>query len=141
MDDLVESLTRGNPTEVKVVLATVVLALAVYQLVLIAVGYGRVRPPFLQARPATRAHRAIGDALLVLIVVVAVMCLAEYGWDEDGGLHAATGAALLGVLAFKVLAVRGGRRLGRLLPLLGTTVFALLALTWLASAGDFLGDG
>jgi hypothetical protein len=141
MEDLVESLTRGNPTEVKVVLATVVIALAVYQLVLIAVGYGRLRPPFLDARPASRAHRAIGDTLLVLIVVVAVMCLAEYGWDDDGGAHAIAGAVLLGVLATKVLVVRSGSgRLGRLLPLLGAAVFTLLAVTWLASAGDFLAD-
>jgi Kef-type K+ transport system membrane component KefB len=141
MEDLVERLTRGNPTEVKVLLASVVLALAVYQLVLIAVGYGRLRPPFLQARPAARAHRAIGDALAALIVVVAVMCIAVYGWDDDGGAHAVLGAVLIGVLALKVLVVRRGGRLGRLLPLLGMSVFALLALTWLASAGDFLADG
>ena len=49
---------RGNPTEVKVVLASVVLALACYQLVLIAVGYGKARVSFLEARPAARAHRA-----------------------------------------------------------------------------------
>jgi hypothetical protein len=36
LEDLVESVTRGNVTEVKVVLASVVLALAVYQLVLIS---------------------------------------------------------------------------------------------------------
>lgn len=141
MEDLVDSLTRGNPTEVKVVLASVVAALAIYQLVLIAIGYGRVRPPFLRARPAARAHRAIGDMLAALIVVVAVMCLAVYGWDDDGGAHAVLGAVLLGVLAFKVAVVRRGGRLGRLLPLLGTSVFALLLLTWLASAGDFLGVG
>lgn len=139
MDDLIESLTRGNPTEVKVLLATVVTALALYQAVLIAVAYGRLRPPVPQARPASRAHRAIGDALLVLIVVVAVMCLAEYGW-EDGGLHAVAGAVLLGALALKVLAVRRGGGPGRLLPLIGTAVLALIALTWLASAGDFLAD-
>ena len=139
MEDLVNSLTRGNPTEVKVVLASVVAALAVYQLVLIAIGYGRVRPPFLGARPAARAHRAVGDMLAALIVVVALMCLAVYGWDDDGGAHAVLGAVLLGVLACKVAVVRRGGRLGRLLPLLGTTVFALLVLTWLASAGDFLG--
>ncbi|HKG37896.1 MAG TPA: DUF6529 family protein [Conexibacter sp.] len=141
MEDLVDSLTRGNATEVKVVLASVVLALAVYQLALIAIAYGRVRPPFLHSRPAARAHRAIGDMLLVLIVVVALMCLAAYGWDDDGGAHAVIGAALLGALACKVAVVRRGGRLGRLLPLLGMTVFALLALTWLASAGDFLGVG
>lgn len=140
MEDLVESVTRGNPTEVKVLLASVVLALAAYQLVLIAVGYGRLRPPFLSAHPASRAHRAIGDMLLVLIIVVAGMCLAEYGWDDDGGLHAIAGAALLGVLFVKVLVVRAGGRLGRALPLLGAAVFTLLAVTWLASAGDFLAD-
>lgn len=139
MEDLVDTLTRGNPTEVKVVLASVVLALAVYQLVLIAVGYGRVRPPFLSAAPASRAHRAIGDALAALIVAIAVMCLAVYGWDDDGGAHAVLGAVLLGALGVKVVVVRRGGRLGRLLPLLGATVFALLALTWAASAGDFLG--
>jgi hypothetical protein len=32
VEDLVDTLTRGNPTEVKVVLASVALALAVYQL-------------------------------------------------------------------------------------------------------------
>ena len=42
-------LVQGNPTEVKVVLASVATALAIYQLVLIAVVYRKVRPPFLDA--------------------------------------------------------------------------------------------
>jgi Family of unknown function (DUF6529) len=71
VEDLVESVTRGNVTEVKVVLASVVLALACYQLVLIAVGYGRVRLSFLEARPASAAHRAAGDAIVVMVAVVA----------------------------------------------------------------------
>lgn len=141
MEDLVESLTRGNPTEVKVVLASVVLGLAVYQLATIAVGYGKLRPPFLAPRPAARAHRAVGDAIAAVVVVVALMCLAVYGWDDDGGAHAALGAVLLGALALKIGVVRRGGRLGRLLPYLGATVFVLLALTWLASAGDFLAAG
>lgn len=139
MEDLVDTLTRGNAGPVKIVLASVVLALAVYQLALIAIGYGRLRPPFLQARPAARAHRAIGDALAALLVVVAAMCVAAYGWDDDGGAHAVLGAVLIGVLTCKVVVVRRGGRLGRLLPLLGTTVFALLALTWAASVGGRLG--
>jgi hypothetical protein len=40
MEDFVDSLTRGNPVEVKTVLASVMFALAAYQLVLAAVGYG-----------------------------------------------------------------------------------------------------
>ena len=38
MEQLVEDLTRGNVSQVKFVLTSVVAALAVYQLVLIAVG-------------------------------------------------------------------------------------------------------
>jgi hypothetical protein len=65
VEDLIDTVTRGNPTEVKVLLVSVALALAVYQLVLIAVGYGKLRPPFLAASPATRAHRAVGDTIAV----------------------------------------------------------------------------
>jgi hypothetical protein len=139
MEDLVEGLMRDNVAEVKVVLASVALALAVYQLVLIAVGYGKLRPPFLAARPASSAHRAIGDTIAFLLIVVGVTCLSVYGYDDDETVHAAAGTALLAVLTLKVAVVRRGLGLGRALPLLGGTVFALLAVTWASSAGGFLG--
>ncbi|MGB2710815.1 MAG: DUF6529 family protein [Conexibacter sp.] len=139
MEELVERLARGNVAEVKTVLATVVLALAVYQLALIAIAYGRTRPPFLQGRPAALAHRAIGDTLVALIAVVAFACLVEYGFDDDVAVHAGAGVALLGVLASKIGVLRVHRG-GRLLPLLGGAVFALVALTWLSSTGGLLGD-
>jgi hypothetical protein len=140
VEDVVEQLTRGNPTEVKVVLASVALALAVYQLVLIAVGYGKLRPPFLGARPAAKAHRASGDAIAVLLVVVAVMCATYFGFEDGAALHIAAGIALLAVLAAKVAVLRRFHAAGRYLPLLGTSVFVLLVLTWLTSAGSFLAD-
>ncbi len=135
MDDLVEGLTRGNPTEVKVVLASVAMALVAYQLVLIAVGYGKVRPAFLDAEPASKTHRASGDAIVVLLVVVAFVCIAYFGFED---FHAASGAALLAVLALKTGVLRFWARAGRYLPALGVTVFLLLALTWATSAGSFL---
>jgi uncharacterized protein DUF6529 len=140
VEDLIEELTRGNVTEVKVVLATVVLALAVYQLLLAAVAYGWLRLPFLEAGTASWTHRASGDAIVVLTVLVATACLSYYGFEE-GGAHAIFGTLLLGILALKVLVVRVGGRLSRLLPLLGASVLALFGLTWLTSAGDFLGVG
>ncbi len=44
------------------------------------------------------------------------------------------------MLALKVLVLRAWPRGSRLLPLLGTSVFALIALTWLTSTGGVLGD-
>jgi hypothetical protein len=139
MEDLIEGLMRDNVAEVKVVLASVALALAVYQLVLIAVGYGKLRPSFLGARPASSAHRTIGDTIALLLVVVGVSCVSVYGFDDDETVHAVAGTAMLAVLTLKVAVVRRGLGLGGALPLLGGTVFALLAVTWASSAGGFLG--
>jgi hypothetical protein len=138
VEDVIDTITRGNPTEVKVLLASVALALAVYQLVLIAVGYGRLRPPFLSARPASQAHRAVGDTIAVLLVVTAFMCAGYFGFEGDASLHVVAAVALLGVLALKVVVVRRWHAMGRFLPALGISVWLLLALTWLTSAGDFL---
>ncbi|HEV3379341.1 MAG TPA: DUF6529 family protein [Thermoleophilaceae bacterium] len=138
MEDVIETLTRGNPTEVKVILASVALSLAVYQLVLIAVGYGKLKPSFLAARPATRAHRAVGDTIAALLVVTAVMCVGWFGFEDDAALHITAAIALLTVLAIKVLVIRRWHAMGRFLPVLGISVWLLLALTWLTSAGDFL---
>lgn len=140
MEGLIEDLTRGNVTEVKVVLATVIVALAVYQLVLAAVSYGKVRPRFLESGPATWAHRATGDTILVLAVLVAIACIGFYGWEE-GGAHAIFGCLVLAALALKVLAVRIGGSSSPLLPWIGIALFGLFAATWLTSAGDFLGVG
>jgi len=140
VEGLIEDLTRGNVTEVKVVLATVLLALAVYQLALAAVSYGKVRPRFLGSGPATWAHRAAGDTIVVLAVLVATACIAYYGFEE-GGAHAVFGSLLLGALALKVLAVRIGGSSSPLLPWIGVALFGLFAATWLSSAGDFLGVG
>ncbi len=141
MEQLIDDLTRGNVTEVKVVLASVVLALAVYQLLLAAVAYGWVRLPFLAAAPASWVHRASGDAIVLLTLAVAAMCVGYYGFDEDGGAHAFVGYFVLGAIVVKVVAVRVGGTVGRLLPLIGVSLFVLLGATWWTSAGNFLGVG
>jgi hypothetical protein len=139
MEDTLESLMRGNVASVKTVLATVALALAVYQLALIAVAYGRVRMPALAAPSAGFAHRAAGDTIAALLAFVAVACVGIYGFEDDMLLHGLAGAALIGVLVGKVAVVRLGLGLSRGLPLFGLTVLALLALTWATSAPDVLG--
>ncbi len=125
-------------TEVKVVLTSVAFALAVYQLVLAAVGYGKVRPGFLEARPAIRAHRWSGDVIFPVLIVIAVMCLTYFEIEDDAAFHAVTGAALIAVLALKVAVIRWWKSAQRFLPALGITVFVLLAATWATTAGEFL---
>ena len=121
-------------------LASVALALAVYQLFLIAVGYGKLRLPFLAATPASRTHRAVGDTIAVLLVVTAVMCVGYFGFEDDASLHMIAAVALLCVLALKIAVIRRWHGLGRFLPALGISVWILLALTWLTSAGSYLAD-
>jgi hypothetical protein len=130
-------LVRGNPTEVKVVLASVATALAIYQVLLAAIFYRKLRPAFLDAAPAAWTHRASGDTIAALLVIVAIMCLSYFGL-EDGAFHAVTGALLLLVLAVKVVVIRWWHAAGRYLPALGITVFVLLATTWASTAGAFL---
>ena len=135
MEDFVENLTRGNPSSVKTVLASIVLALAVYQLILAAIGYRKL--PIIAARPAFFTHRASGDVIAVLVVIVALMCLAVFGFEDDYVLHSAAGVGALIVLAIKVAVLRSGVG-GKFLPYLGVTLFALLAVTWLSVAPGFL---
>ena len=144
MEAALEALTRGNVAPVKTVLASVILALAAYQVALMAVVYGKVRPRFLHAKPASVAHRSIGGVIVVLAVVVAAACLAVFGvgeaFEEGPGtvVHAAAGLLVLGVLALKLLVLHRWRQHSRFLPLLGLSVFALFAITWWTSAGDRL---
>jgi uncharacterized protein DUF6529 len=147
MEDLVEQLTRGNVSAVKVVLASVALALAVYQVLLMAVGYGKLRLAFLKPKAASFTHRASGDVILLLTLLVGFMCLAYFGLEDSGhhggedelsGLHVIASFALVGALALKVIVVRWWHRMGRFLPLIGISVFTLFFLTWLTSSAAYL---
>ena len=140
MRELVHDITRGNVTAVKVVLATVVLGLAAYQLLLAAFGYERFRSSFLGARAAMAAHRFSGDAIVVLVAVVATMCVTYFGFGSEEGatLHVLAALGLLTALTLKVAVVRWWHGASGLLPLLGVAVFALIALTWASSAALYL---
>ena len=144
MEDFVEALTRGNATEVKVVLASVVALLSAYQVFLMAVTYGRIKLPFLGSGPAAFTHRASGDAIAAITLLIAFMCISYFGFEDDSGddlraaIHVVAGSTLVTVLAFKIVVVRWWHGMGRYLPHLGGTVFALFVITWLTSAADYL---
>jgi hypothetical protein len=139
MEEFFVDVTRGNVAEVKVVLAVVVGALAIYQVLLMTVGWGRVRLPFLSQGAASGAHRAIGDTIVFVTLFVALACISYFEWEE-AGLHGVAGVGLVAALAVKIAVVRWWTPLQRFLPYIGTTVFALFVLTVAASAGEFLFD-
>ena len=142
MEDLLQDLTRGNLAEVKIVLASVVVALAFYQVLLIAIAYGRLSLPFLAPAPASAAHRSIGDTAAVLALVIGIACLSVYGIElGDDALHSVAGLLLLAVLTLKILVVRRLHGLSRLLPGLGISVLALFVVAWLTSAAGHIGGG
>lgn len=141
MEELLQNLTGGNLTEVKVVLATIVMALAVYMIGLIAVGYGKVRLPFLAWGPATLAHRALGGGVVLIALVVGFACVAAFGFEDDYAVHGIAGIAVFVVLGLKIAVIRRRRSLNSWLPVLGLTVLALFAVVWATSAGDFLLGG
>lgn len=149
MEDLVEAMAGGQVTAVKIVVTSALLALAVYQAMLMAVGYGKVRPAFLTAASASTAHRMVGDAIVVLVVLVGALCLGAYGIEDSARegtpgpdarvpLHVGSSFALVGLLAVKLAVLHRWQRAQRFLPLLGIGVLALLFVAWLSSAGAFL---
>jgi hypothetical protein len=150
MKELLRDLTGGQVTEAKVILSSVVVVLAAYQVFLMLVGYGKIRLSFLGPGPATRVHRAVGDTLLVLAAVLAFMCVVNFGGYRGvskvaGGtekvrvlVHVVTGTLLLAVLFTKVAVVRLWRQLDRFLPLLGGTIFACFLVIWVTSALDYM---
>jgi Family of unknown function (DUF6529) len=147
VEDLVETVTRGNVTQVKVVLASIVVALAAYQVLLMAVGYGKLRLRFLRPRPASFAHRIAGDTIVPVALIVAIMCVSYFGLEDEDGeelramAHMTAGSLLLAALTLKIVVIRWLHRWSRFLPHLGLTVFALFVVTWITSAGDYLWGG
>jgi hypothetical protein len=137
MEDVIEDLTRGNVSEVKIVLTSIVTALALYQVVLALVGYGKLRLPILSARAAFFTHRSSGDAIIVITAVVGIMCLGYFGFEDDAAVHTILGWLLAAALTFKVIVLRWWHSMSRFLPVIGSTVFALFLATWASSVAPF----
>lgn len=132
MADFFVTITGDRVPEVKVVLTVVVLVLAAYQVVMMAVGYGKLKLPFLSPGAASFSHRSVGDAIVPVTLFVAIACLSYFGvanWFDEAFLHGVLGLLLALILGFKIAVVRRLHSLSRFLPVLGITVFILFALT------------
>jgi hypothetical protein len=129
--------------QMKVVVATVVGVLAVFQLIGALWIYGRLgikAPSWLGT-----AHRISGVVALLLALFVAYHCLWALGLESGhlkGGepvsartvVHGVLGCVVIGALVVKVAAVRSKRAPGWFLPVAGGLLFTLLVAVVLTSA-------
>jgi hypothetical protein len=121
----------------KALLATVMLGLAVLQVLLALWMYRKLplagRPP----RPVRPAHRIAGFAVFALSLPIALHCLIAYGVQLTSArvaVHSLAGCFFYGAFAAKVLLVQT-RRLPRcVLPAVGGILAIVVGVLWYTSA-------
>ena len=121
----------------KVWLATVAVALAILQVLSAARLYGRLSWPAEPPPWLGDAHRLSGTLAFVVSLPVAYHCLWALGFQTDdlrSVAHSLLGCLFYGMFTTKVLAVRNHDLPGWTLPVVGSTLFAVLALVWATSS-------
>jgi len=124
----------------KSVLATVVLGLAVLQVIAISIARGWIGNYSANTRVwATKLHRFQGYTALVIILFVAYNCVFVLGLPRSAVarviVHALLGVTVLLLLVKKIVIARVFRRYYNWLPYLGMTLVAALTSLWITSAG------
>jgi hypothetical protein len=121
----------------KAELATAMLGLAVYQLVLALWMYGRL--PGVGPGPTSVhfAHRAGGILVFLLSLPIAYHCITAYGVQLTTArvtLHSLAGCFFYGAFVAKVVIVRSRQLPGLALPLAGGALITLIAVLWYTAA-------
>jgi len=131
------SLFGADPIPPKSLMATIVLGLAVVQVLLALWMYRKLplagRPP----RPVPVTHRVTGFALFALAVPIAVHCLIAYGVQLTSvrvAAHSIAGCFFYGAFTAKVLLVRSRRLPGWALPAAGGMLAVIVGVLWYTSA-------
>ncbi|HSK97889.1 MAG TPA: DUF6529 family protein [Euzebyales bacterium] len=126
----------------KVWTTTLILALAIFQLLSALRLYGRVGGPGAAPAWLGPTHRLSGTLAFIASLPVAFHCLWALGFAPTGNpralAHSVLGCLFYGAIVIKVGAVRSSRLPGWWLPVVGGTVFAVLVGVWATSALWFL---
>jgi uncharacterized protein DUF6529 len=133
-------LTNGNLLLWKVVLATIVMALAGLQ-VAMAAGFYEVATVPGGPATATKVHRVSGRIAIALAVVVAFTCLAGPAGPTSPTrvlLHSVFGTLIFVLLAAKFAILKLTRSGGRALPFVGIALFLTFGAVWATSVADYV---
>jgi hypothetical protein len=117
--------------------ATAVLGLAFVELLLALWMYGRLPAAGTAPRPVRTTHRALGFALFLLTLPVAVHCMFAYGVQTASArvtVHSFAGCFFYGAFLAKVLLVRSHRLPGWVLPVAGGVLVTTVGVLWYSSA-------
>lgn len=133
----------ADSIKLKAWIATVILGLAMLQLLGALWIFGKL--PGLRAapRPVGLLHRTSGVVLFLATVPVAVHCIWAYGFQTSGTrvfVHSLAGCFFYGAFAMKVVVVRSRRLPGWVLPTAGGVLFTVIVVIWYSAALWFFND-
>ncbi|MPY95379.1 MAG: hypothetical protein GEV08_20690 [Acidimicrobiia bacterium] len=134
-------LTGGELLLWKVVLSTVVFALAGLQVAMAARFWGVTGFPGLNPDVAASVHRWSGRATIVLAMLVALACLAGPAGATSPTrvvLHTVFGSLVFAALVAKFLVLKVVPSAARLLPAAGIGLFLSFAAVWATSVADYV---
>ena len=137
--DSIFTLFFSGTINLKAWFATLAFVLAVVQIVSALWMYGKLPVGGEAPDWVGPVHRLSGLGAFLVSLPVAYHCLWGLGFETDTGearrfVHSVAGCFFYGVFTVKVLAVRSRRMPGWSLPVLGGTVFAVLAVLWATSS-------
>jgi hypothetical protein len=141
MITFLNDITGGQLLLWKVVLTSVVFALAGLQVAMAARFWGR---PFLVSvspGAAVRVHRTSGRLAITLGVLVALACIAGPAGPLSPtrvALHSVFGILAFTVLAAKFLVIKVLRQGDKALPLIGSLLFLTFGAIWATSVADYV---
>ena len=133
--------TGGHLLLWKVLLTSIVLALAGLQVAVAARFWGR--PSLLAVSPGTavRIHRTSGRLALTLGVIVALTCIVGPAGPLSPtrvALHSIFGILVFVILAAKFLVLKVLRTGGDALPFIGSALFLAFGAIWATSVADYV---
>lgn len=141
MINFLNDITGGHLLLWKVVLTSIVFALAGLQVVMAAGFWGHPVLANVSGGTAVRVHRMSGRVALTLGVLVALTCIVGPAGPLTPtrvALHSLFGILVFVVLAVKFLLIKVLRQGDSVLPLIGSLLFLTFGAIWATTVADYV---